>query len=135
MPVTPNVATSYVVVEDRNGNVQVHNFNSQGNPTTIEYRTNRGVRTLAGSDEPDYVVTNTYVEDGSMRVSRRTESGGFNVDSAGNLAAYSAGMTVDYEYDQHQRLVPEGQRRHDHPDAGTAGRAGRAGVPDYQVRV
>ena len=98
VPVTANVATTYVVVEDRNGNVQVHNLNNKGNPTTITYRTNRGVRALAGADEPDYVVTHTYVEDGSMRVSQHTESGGFNVDSSGNLAAYAEGMTVVYEY-------------------------------------
>lgn len=91
-------------VTDRMGNVQVHDFNSQGNPLRIEYRTNRGIRNLAGLDEPDYVETYTYVDHGGgdkpMLVSSRTEAGGYNVDPAGNLVTYGGGATVVYNYDQ-----------------------------------
>ncbi|HMC82814.1 MAG TPA: DUF6531 domain-containing protein, partial [Candidatus Polarisedimenticolia bacterium] len=99
---TANVVNSQATVIDRNGNVQVHNFNLQGNPLSIEHHTNRGVRSLGGGDEIDYVVTHTYVITNSgeqpMLVSRRTESGGYNVDSAGNLVSYAEGMTEEYEY-------------------------------------
>jgi hypothetical protein len=87
-------------VTDRNGNIQVHSFNSQGNPLSIVTRTNRSVRTLAGTDEGDYTVTYRYQADGSELISTRTESGGITVDRDGNLVAYPGGMTVRYNYDQ-----------------------------------
>ena len=93
-----NVVTTEATVTDRNGNVQVHRFNLQGNPISIETRTNRDVR----SGEIDYLETNTYVIDSRgeqpMLVSRHTQSRGNNVDSAGNLVSYSEGMTEELIY-------------------------------------
>ena len=100
----PNAGVEEIALEttvtDRNGNIQVHSFNSQGNPLSIVTRTNRSVRTLAGADEGDYTVTYRYQADGSELISTRTESGGITVDRDGNLVAYPGGMTVQYNYDQ-----------------------------------
>jgi len=104
-----NVVTTEVTVTDRNGNIQVHGFNTQGNPINTTYRMNRGsghpLRSFGTSPsipEPDYVETNTYVIDSHgeqpMLISQHTESGGLNVDSSGNLASYTAGMTEQLEY-------------------------------------
>src|SRR4030095_11538542 len=101
-PVTANVITTEATVTDRNGNIQAHRFNTEGNPLWVQYRTNRGVRALGGGDEPDYTETYTYVDNGGgdapMLVSRRTQSGGFNVDASGNLVSYTAGMSEDIIY-------------------------------------
>ncbi len=96
----PETVILETTVTDRNGNVRIHSFNNQGSPVRIVSRTNRGVRQLAGSDEGDYTVTYRYVEGGGGLISRRTESGGINVDSSGRLAPYASGMTVEYQYDQ-----------------------------------
>ena len=98
-----NVVTTQASVQDRAGNVQVHRFNLQGNPLSIEYRTNRGIRSFPGGhDEPDYLVRNVYVVDGHgnqpMLVSRRTSSGGYTVDAEGLLSTYDEGMTEEYVY-------------------------------------
>jgi RHS repeat-associated protein len=106
-PVPPDapadLKAAATTVTDGNGNVRVHEFNSQGNPIRIVTRTNRGVRALAGEDEPDYVETYAYVDIGTigrpMLVSSRTESGGFTVDALGNLVRYETGMTTRYVYD------------------------------------
>jgi RHS repeat-associated core domain len=112
-----NDVTTEVTVTDRNGNIQVHGFNTQGNPVNITYRMNRGdghpLRSFGTSPsvpEPDYVESNTYVIDSHgeqpMLVSQHTESGGFNVDSDGDLDQYSAGMTEELEYyDQQSTLA------------------------------
>jgi YD repeat-containing protein len=94
----PNVATTQTTVTDRNGNYQIHRFNVQGNPVSIEYQTNRGIR----ADEGNYTVTFNYVswsDSKPMLVSQRTESGGTNYDSSGSPVSYSGGMTVDYQYE------------------------------------
>ena len=100
-----NVVTTEATVTDRNGNIQVHRFNTQGNPLSIEHQTNRGVR----SGEADYLETNTFVVDTHgeqpMLVSRRTQSRGSNVDSAGNLISYSEGMTEEMTYYDQQSLA------------------------------
>jgi RHS repeat-associated protein len=112
-----NVATSRVTVKDANGNIQIHDFNTQGNPTSITYKMNRGtghpVRTLPASpavSEPDYVETNRYVVDSHgeqpMLVSEHSQSNGYNIDSSGNFAEYSSGMTESIEYyDQQSTAV------------------------------
>src|SRR5262249_49814726 len=41
---TANVVTSEATVTDRNGNLQIHHFNNQGNPLRTDIYTNRGVR-------------------------------------------------------------------------------------------
>jgi RHS repeat-associated protein len=100
-PVAPGVETVVLetTVTDRAGNIQVHSFNNQGSPLEIVTRTNRNVRALEGSDEGDYTVTYHYLEGGGGTISRRTESGGWNVDASGRLVRYAEGMTVQYNYD------------------------------------
>jgi len=88
-----NTLNTKATVTDRNGNVQVHRFNTQGNPVSIEYQTNRGVR----AGEIDYIETYTYVSNGyddlPMLVSRHTQAGSSYVDSSGNVIPYADGMT------------------------------------------
>lgn len=99
------VIATQVTVTDRNDNVQVHKFNPQGNPLSIEYQMG-GVR----SGENNYVETNTYVDNGGgdqpMLVSRRTQSGGMNVNSSGNLVSYAEGMSEIIEYYDQQSTEP-----------------------------
>ncbi|HEU5181307.1 MAG TPA: DUF6531 domain-containing protein, partial [Candidatus Polarisedimenticolia bacterium] len=104
-----NVVTTEATVIDRAGNVQIHRFNPQGNPLSIEYHTNRGVRSFAGGiDEPDYIVRNLYVVDDHgnqpMLVSRRTSSGGLTIDPDGSLTPYAEGVTEEYVYYDQQGL-------------------------------
>jgi RHS repeat-associated protein len=101
-PTDPGLETAVLetTVTDRNGNEQAHEFNRHGNPLRVVTRTNRGIRTLEGSDEGDYVVTYHYVEHGGGMISWRTEAGGLNVDAAGRLVRYDEGMTVRNVYDQ-----------------------------------
>jgi RHS repeat-associated protein len=110
-----NLVVTVVTVVDRNGNIQVHELNTQGNPLRKIYRmdqdTGHPVRSFGTSPaipEPNYVETNTYVIDSlgeqPMLVSQHTESGGYNVDSSGNLVSYSAGMTEDLTYYDQQSL-------------------------------
>jgi RHS repeat-associated protein len=105
-----NVVTTQATVQDRAGNVQIHRFNPQGNPLSIEYRTNRGIRSFTGGlDEPDYLVRNVYVVDHlgnqPMLVSRRTSAGGLAVGSTGSLIRYAEGVTEEYVYYDQQGLI------------------------------
>ena len=93
-----NVVTTEATVTDRNGNIQVHRFNVQGNPLSIEQKTNREVR----GGEGDYLETNTYVIDADgeqpMLVSRHAMSGGEQFDRDGHRVAYAWGMTEERVY-------------------------------------
>ena len=105
-----NVVTTQATVQDRAGNVQVHRFNPQGNPLSIEVRTNRGIRSFpGGQDEPDYLVRNVYVVDNRgnqpMLVSQRTSASGYTVDAAGALSTYAEGVTEEYVYYDQQGLA------------------------------